>query len=120
MQFVCISCSKDFEESCSGRKTGAFQRALCRACTRRIVSEHLDSLPSDVGQVWDKLLTRKESRDKSERKRSRMALTRQEVDKKDLLLQLMRRHNKTEYRVEDMEVKVVVTQEKVKVRILKD
>ncbi len=49
-----------------------------------------------------------------------MALTRQEVDKKDLLLQLMRRHNKTEYRVEDMEVKVVVTQEKVKVRILKD
>jgi len=51
---------------------------------------------------------------------SRMALTKQEVDLKDSLLVLMHKHKKQTYKCDDVEIKVVVTEEKVKVRILKD
>jgi len=48
----------------------------------------------------------------------RMALTRKETDLKDILLTLMKRHQKTIYRVEEMEIKVVAKDETVKVKIL--
>ena len=47
----------------------------------------------------------------------RMALTEQEVDCKDLLLTLMKRHGKKEYRHRGIEIRVVAEQEKVKVKI---
>jgi hypothetical protein len=48
----------------------------------------------------------------------RMELTRQETDARDLLMQVMKRHSKTEYRVEEMEIRIVPVDEKIKVRIL--
>jgi hypothetical protein len=50
----------------------------------------------------------------------RQALTRREVDAKDVLHTLMRRHEKVLYRVETMEIKIVAKDETVKVKILKD
>jgi hypothetical protein len=50
----------------------------------------------------------------------RVSLLRQEVDMKELLLTLMKRHDKKLYRVEELEIKVVPTEETVKVKILED
>ena len=50
----------------------------------------------------------------------RQALTRREVDAKDILHTLMKRHEKQIYRVEEMEIKIVSKEETVKVKILKD
>ena len=50
----------------------------------------------------------------------RMALTRKEHDLKDILLTLMKRHEKQVYRVEEMEIKIVAKDETVKVKILSD
>ena len=50
----------------------------------------------------------------------RMALNRTESDLKGKLLDLMKKHGKKMYRVEEMEIRVVVTEEKVKVRILEE
>jgi hypothetical protein len=50
----------------------------------------------------------------------RMALNRTESDLKEKLLALMKKHDKKMYRVEEMEIRVVVTEEKVKVRILEE
>ena len=50
----------------------------------------------------------------------RMALTDQEVDRKGLLLTLMKRHDKTHYKRNGVEVSVVVEKEKVKVKVSKD
>ena len=50
----------------------------------------------------------------------RMNLTRREVDQKETLLTLMRKHGKEIYRVEEMEIKVVPTDVKLKVRILEE
>jgi hypothetical protein len=50
----------------------------------------------------------------------RMALTDQEVDMKELLLTLMTRHGKKEYRHHGIEIKVVPEGAKVKVRIEED
>lgn len=46
----------------------------------------------------------------------RMALTEREVDAKDLVLTLMKRHDKETYRRDGLEIKVVHTDESVKVR----
>lgn len=50
----------------------------------------------------------------------RQALTRREVDAKDVLHTLMKRHEKTIYRVESMEIKIVAKDETVKVKLLKE
>jgi hypothetical protein len=50
----------------------------------------------------------------------RVSLSRTEVDLKGQLLQCMKRHDKVLYRVAEMEIKIVSTEETVKVRILKD
>ena len=50
----------------------------------------------------------------------RMRLTEREVELKDALLSLMHKHKKTTYKCEDIEIRIVVTKEKVNVRILKD
>lgn len=47
----------------------------------------------------------------------RMALTLQEHDLKELLHQVMKRHDKTVYRVAEMEVKIVAKEETVKVKL---
>lgn len=47
----------------------------------------------------------------------RMALTREEHDLKDLLHQVMLRHDKKVYRVAEMEVKIVAKEETVKVKL---
>ncbi len=50
----------------------------------------------------------------------RMAMLKRELDLKDVLHTLMKRHSKTLYRVEEMEIKVVARDETVKVKLLKD
>lgn len=50
----------------------------------------------------------------------RMALTDQEVDQKDLLLTLMHRHGKKEYRHRGIFIKIVPEGEKVRVKIEED
>ena len=50
----------------------------------------------------------------------RMHLTRSETDMKDKLLALMKKHSKITYRHDDVEIRVVHTDETVKVKILKD
>ena len=50
----------------------------------------------------------------------RMAMLKRELDLKDVLHQLMKRHQKTLYRVEEMEIKIVAKDETVKVKLLKD
>lgn len=47
----------------------------------------------------------------------RMGLTLQEHDLKELLHQVMKRHEKTVYRVAEMEVKIVAKEETVKVKL---
>ena len=47
----------------------------------------------------------------------RMALLKQEVDLKDLLLTLMKRHNKTEYHRDGLTITIVQKAEKVRVKI---
>ncbi len=64
--------------------------------------EDLESAAMDYAEVRDK----------------RMALTPKEKSLKDLLLTLMKRHSKTIYRVEEMEIKVVAKDETVKVKML--
>jgi hypothetical protein len=66
--------------------------------------EDLEETATDYAEVRDK----------------RMALTRRETDLKDVLLTLMKRHEKTVYRVEEMEIRVVAKDETVKVKILSD
>lgn len=50
----------------------------------------------------------------------RMALTKKEVDMQELLLNLMKRHKKTSYLRDGVELKVVAEKEKVRVRIKKE
>jgi len=49
----------------------------------------------------------------------RMELNQREVELKDQLLALMKKHDKREYLCEDVEIRVVAEEETVKVRILK-
>lgn len=50
----------------------------------------------------------------------RQALTRKEVDAKDILHTLMKRHDKKVYRVSEMTIEIVAKDETVKVKITKD
>lgn len=50
----------------------------------------------------------------------RMALTLQEIDLNDLLLKLMKKHDRERYHYDGIEIKIVSEKEKVKVRIDKD
>ena len=47
----------------------------------------------------------------------RMELTKAEVEQKQRLIELMHKHEKQEYRFDDVEIKLVVEKEKVKVKI---
>jgi hypothetical protein len=60
------------------------------------------------------------ARDYADTRDKRMALNREESQLKEDLLALMKKYKKTVYRVEEMEIKIVVTEEKIKVRILED
>lgn len=51
---------------------------------------------------------------------NRMALLKQEVDLKELLLTLMKRHGKTEYHRDGIEITIVQKAEKVRVRLSED
>jgi hypothetical protein len=50
----------------------------------------------------------------------RMALTKQEVDANALVLKMMKEYGKTTYRRDGIEIYVVTTEEKAKVRVSKD
>lgn len=49
----------------------------------------------------------------------RQALTRREVDAKELLLNVMKRHNKRSYVVDEMAIEIVITKEKIRVKLKK-
>lgn len=60
------------------------------------------------------------AREYADTRDQRMALNQEESDLKEDLLKLMKKHEKKVYRVEELEIKVVMTEETVKVKILKD
>ena len=77
-KFACISCLAEFEEECNGYESAEVHKALCRTCSARIVGEYFDNQQGVMSLIWNRIVSRKEQKDKSndkERKRKQRVPT---------------------------------------------